>query len=352
MKQKKILLGLLLLAVLVLAVLFALRSSWQVISPIKDAPFSRLNAASSSNSTERTKLKPNYAANRSEQSDDSWQWVDSWEAWVDRATEQSMKFILEQTQADPMSAQELAARRASFRANFEAQVQSWKEDGLTKPPASIPKLVGFEEVESTVTVIEPEKYTGDQTVEAVMEAFDEMYSRGHTDVFAEAGLDEKYPRAEWLAMFLDRGVMVGDYSDYTLYMGLRSNLARLERDGDWVLGVQGFPPTNDWETFKDTYIDRKAWEFQQIYAARQVDPNVIGGTFMGPDDRTFLPYSEGRVYVQREERGASFFGEMLTQKQQWAIMLFGKHPEGYEIVYVDENGTILSKRPRTILLPR
>ena len=70
----------------------------------------------------------------------------------------------------------------------------------------------------------------------MLEAFDDMYSRGHTDVFAEADLDEKYPRAEWLAMFLDRGVMVGDYSDYTLYMGLRSNLARFERDGDWGLG--------------------------------------------------------------------------------------------------------------------
>lgn len=351
MKQKKILLGLLLLAVLMLAVLFALRSSWQTQQPAEDASSSELDTVSSQISTGRTKLKPKHTSNGVKRSTDSWQWVDSWEAWVDGATEQSMKFILEQTQANPMSVQELSAYRASFRADFEAQVQEWKDAGLTKPPASIPKLVGLDKEESTVTVIEPERYTGDQTVEPVMEAFDEMYSRGHADVFAETELDEKYPRAEWLAMLLDRGVMVGDYSDYTLYMGLRSNLARFERDGDWVLGVQGVPPTNDWETFKDTYIDRKAWEFQQIYAARQVDPSVIGGTFMGPDDRTFLPYSEGRVYVQREERGASFFGEILTDKQRWDIMLQGSHPEGYEIIYVDENGTILSEPPPPIPPP-
>ena len=284
--------------------------------------------------------------------DDSWQWVDSWEAWVDGATTQSMKFVLEQSHADPMSPHKLAALEASFREDFEAQVQGWKEAGLTKPPATIPKLVGFETTESTVTVIEPEKYTGNQTIEAVMEAYDEMYSRGHTDGLSEVKLDEKYPRAEWLAMLLDRGVMVGDYSDYTLYMNERWNLVHFERSGDWVEGTIGVPPANDWETFKAAYINRKAWEFQQIYAARQIDPSVVGGTFMGPDDRTFLPYSEGRVYVQREKRGASFFGSPLTDKQQWGIILFGRHPKDYEIVYVDEKGTILSKPPRPILLPR
>ena len=350
-KQKKILFGLSLLMFLGVAAFFIFRGNWQAQNQTNHTDFSNSNAVLSRTSTRRTKLKPKHAANEGKQSTDSWQWVDSWEAWVDGATEQSMKFILEQTQANPMSAQELSAYRASFRADFEAQVQGWKDAGLTKPPASIPKLVGLEEEESTVTVIEPEKYTGPQTIEAVMEAFDEMYNKGHTDSFAETELDEKYPRAEWLAMFLDRGVMVGDYSDYTLYMGLRSNLARFERDGDWVLGVQGVPPTNDWETFKDTYINRKAWELQQIYAARQADPSVIGGTFMGPDDRTFLPYSEGRVYVQREERGASFFGEILTDKQRWDIMLKGKHPEGYEVVYVDANGAILSEPPPPIPPP-
>ena len=72
---------------------------------------------------------------------------------------------------------------------------------------------------------------------------------------------------------------------------------------------------------------------------------------MGPNDRTFLPYLDGRVYVQRKERGTSFFGEMLTQKQQWDIMLQGKHPEGYEIVYVDKNGAILSEPPPPIPPP-
>ena len=122
MKQKKILLGLSLSIFLVLVAFFAFRENWQAIPPTKDASSSRLNAASSRASTGRAKLKPNHAADGSKQSDDSWQWVDSWEAWVDGATEQFMEDLLELTKANPMSAQGLAAQRASFRAGFEAQV--------------------------------------------------------------------------------------------------------------------------------------------------------------------------------------------------------------------------------------
>ena len=32
-------------------------------------------------------------------------------------------------------------------------------------------------------------------------------------------------------------------------------------------------------------------------------------------------------------------------------MLQGKHPEGYEIIYIDENGTILSEPPPPIPPP-
>ena len=92
-------------------------------------------------------------------------------------------------------------------------------------------------------------------------------------------------------------------------------------------------------------------EFQQIYAARQADPDEFGGLFTGPDGRTYLPGRANRVYVQRKGRSAFFHGELLTQKQQWDIMLQGKHPEGYEIIYIDENGTVLSEPPPPIPPP-
>ena len=203
-------------------------------------------------------------------------------------------------------------------------------------------------LEVTVRTVPLEKYTGPQTVEALMEAFEEKCDRPYLD----KKVDEKYPRAEWLAMLLEKEVMFGDYGDYSLFMNERWNLVSFEENGQWRWGVKGVPQTDDWETFKGVYIDRKAWEFQQIYAARQADPDEFGGLFTGPDGRTYLPGRANRVYVERGKKSAFFHGAPLTDKQQWGITLLGIHPEGYEIIYIDKNGTILSRPPRPLLLPR
>ena len=55
-----------------------------------------------------------------------------------------------------------------------------------------------------------------------------------------------------------------------------------------AMGGKGVPQTDDWETFKDAYIDRQIWEGQQIQAARQIDPDVFGGLFTGPDGRIYF----------------------------------------------------------------
>jgi len=203
-------------------------------------------------------------------------------------------------------------------------------------------------LEVTVRTVPPEKYTGPQMVEALMEAFDEKYDRPYLDKKVE----EKYPRAEWLTILLEKGVMFGDYGDYSLFMNERWNLVSFEENGQWRWGGKGVPQTDDWETFKAAYIDRKAWEFQQIYAARQADPDEFGGLFTGPDGRTYLPGRANRVYVERGKKSAFFHGAPLTMLQECMITLLGIHPKGYEIIYIDANGTILSKRPRPILLPR
>ena len=201
--------------------------------------------------------------------------------------------------------------------------------------------------EVTVRTVPPKKYSGPQTVEALMQAFDEKYDRPYLD----RKVDKKYPRAEWLAMLLGKGFMFGDYGDYSGLMNSRWRLIHFEENGDWVKGIRGIPPTDDWETFKDAYIDRLIWEEQQIQAARRIDPEVFGGLFTGPDGRTYLPGRANRVYVERSRKSAFFHGAQLTMLQQSMIILLGLHPRGYEIIYIDENGTILSKRPRSLLLP-
>ena len=200
----------------------------------------------------------------------------------------------------------------------------------------------------TVRTLPPEKYTGPQTIEALMEAFDEKFDRPYLD----RKVDEKYPRAEWLALLLEKGFMFGDYGDYSGMMSWRWSLIHFEENGDWVKGTRGVPPTGDWETFKEAYIDRIVWEEQQIQAARRIDPDVFGGLFTGPDRRTYLPGRADRVYVERGKKSAFFHGASLTMLQECMIILFGIAPKGYELIYIDENGAILSKRPRPLLLPR
>ncbi|MDE0040627.1 MAG: hypothetical protein OXT74_01210, partial [Candidatus Poribacteria bacterium] len=177
-----------------------------------------------------------------------------------------------------------------------------------------------------------------QTVDALMEAYDTNH-RKRDDL-----TETKYPRDEWLGMLLDKGLRVDDYSDYSLYMNTRTELVHLENQPEaWASGDYGIPPTDDWETFKSAYIDRQVWEYQQIYEAKREDPRVWAGHFVGPDRRTFLPSIPGRVYVERSDKGAvTFRGPPLSEEQRWDIINHGRHPEGYDIVYIDGNGTILS----------
>ena len=278
--------------------------------------------------------------------------ADPWKIWINQKTDQSIKDMLAARKkknpfANPMQQSQIESWKARNRRSF-ADFAALMKKKYPSPTAMEANGEGMS-LEFTFEEGEPsERYTGPQTVEALMEMFDAYDRSGYTDTSVEA----RYPRDEWLSVLLDKGVMVGDYSDYSLYMNGRLLLMQLENDPEtWASGRDGIPPTDDWETFKAAYIDRKAWEFQQIYAARQIDPDVFGGQFMGPDGQTYLPGRPGRVYVERTEGGGSFYGTPLTNKQIGDILYKGKHPEGYEIIYIDENGSILSEVPPPVPIP-
>ena len=75
-------------------------------------------------------------------------------------------------------------------------------------------------------------------------------------------MDEKYPQAEWLEMLLAKGIVIENYKDYSGYMVARSKLVALENQPEmWTSDIFGIPPTTNWETFKEAYIDRKIWEY-------------------------------------------------------------------------------------------
>jgi hypothetical protein len=274
--------------------------------------------------------------------------ANSWDAWIDEKTkiwtEMEVAAHKEAIPFDPIDESELADIRARNRRKLE-DFAAEKLAKYASPAEMEANGEGIRLDSVTVTISEPEKYTGVQTVSALMEAFDADYRSGYTNASAE----EKYPREEWLAMLLKKGLRVGDYSDYSLYMNLRSNLVHLENEpGTWASGQNGIPPTGDWETFKDAYIDRTVWECQQIYEAKQLDPSVWSGIFVGPGDRTFLPYSNGRIYVERSETSLAVYGPKLTERQEWELAYQGKSPDGFDVVYIDEHGNILTEPPPTV----
>ena len=130
------------------------------------------------------------------------------------------------------------------------------------------------------------KYNGPQNAPELMKVFDGDYNSGHlkTEVSAfrkVAGvkianysskltmreIDARYPRAEWLQMLLDRGITIKNFNDYSKYLLKRHTLALLEDNPKLRQSeILDIPPTNDWETYKEAYIDKlvndhaKTWE--------------------------------------------------------------------------------------------
>ena len=207
-----------------------------------------------------------------------------------------------------------------------------------------------------------EKYTGSQTVEALMEAFDARYSsravntkwatasetsdgeKRHLE-FTLIDMDAKYPREEWLQMFLNKGITIENFKAYNEYLNVRADLILKE-----------FHTKDDWETVKVKCIDTHIQKYQD----RQVDPLVEDWVVLGENR---LPVIPGRMYVQKTESGSRIWhttrstskswdgkteilsvkGTELSEKQKSDLLDNGVEPVGWEVVYLDEKGNRVPK---------
>ena len=141
-------------------------------------------------------------------------------------------------------------------------------------------------------------------------------------------------------------------------MLLRSGLMHQERiylsdPEKWLPKMYFGTKYDDWKSFEDAYIDRRIWKYQQIKAAKQADPTVFSVEFLGPDARTVLPLPEKSVVIKRGYKGyggsrGSSGNAKLTEQQMFDIVFKGKHPWGWKVVYIDDMGNILPKKPPPI----
>ncbi len=129
-----------------------------------------------------------------------------------------------------------------------------------------------------------EEYNGPQNAQELMKAYDTNYNSGYSKTEASvlrkvAGkeitshrieltvseIDTRYPRAAWLQMLLDRGITIENFHEYSKYLLKRHTLVLLEDHPDlWQSGILDIPPTDDWETYKEAYINKLVKEHTKI----------------------------------------------------------------------------------------
>ena len=271
--------------------------------------------------------------------------VDVWKDWIDAQVDLTIDEIFKRFREElpyvgpPEEAFNVDDVRQQLRKYFESKAAELKKNSSEPPPLRL-----YEEDFREPTG--PKRHNGPQTVDSLLASFEDMA--------ADPMVDGKYPQAEWVTMLLDKGVTIEHFGQYSRYINIRGNLISLEnRPGEWTTGRYGIPPTEDWETYKSAYIDRKIWENQQIINAQKADPTIDGGIFRGPDENTFLPTGGGRYYVKRHvsENGivsASSHGGYMSPEDSYNLFVNGVNPKGYQIIYLDENGNVRSDPPPVI----
>lgn len=74
-----------------------------------------------------------------------------------------------------------------------------------------------------------------------------------------ADMDARYPRREWLQTLLNKNVTIDNIDDYCRYLNARNMLMRIQNKPDvWTSGLFDIPPTENWETYQEAYINNLA----------------------------------------------------------------------------------------------
>lgn len=271
-------------------------------------------------------------------------WVDEWmkkkeaahKEWIMRPENRAV------WEEHPITEAEMLAKISeATRAQYVAKAHELKNE-YGEPSKDMEYTIN---VEFELPRIPHFVYEGPQNVKALMETFDEKYqSQGRVQE-----MDEKYPREEWLQMFVDNGYDILDQNDYRSALGLRYDVERVKNDPElWRSGSLDIPPTDDWETYKEAYIDINVSMHQRIHTAAREDPEYTGGFIPHSHPDVFLRYNGSRVYVKRNGLATSFYGRDLTNEQQRELTHYGVHPEGVEVIYIDEDYNVLDERPPLI----
>ena len=264
-----------------------------------------------------------------------------WQKWIERETEALLKEYLAEPEFKSATETQIASIRKQLYPQIVAHAEKVMQHNPDGPPESPSTYRPGPTTKGSLL------HKGPQTPEAIMETYDAWYDQFYpSDSTAEA----KYPRAEWIQELLDMGITFTTEAHYPRMMDIRYHLVRVEDNPEeWASGSRGVSPQDNFEDYKQAYIQRKDWESQQVDNAEAADPDVSGGFFFDDAPDVFLPGKRDRLYVHRSIDdgipGVDMWGEVLSTKQRFDLIYRGEHPEGWEVIYLDEDYNVLSEEP-------
>lgn len=269
--------------------------------------------------------------------------VSTWEEWVERTVEIGLAMDVLYGWID--TSETLAVTRQKKMEAQKHQADLWEAKGIPVPkyPGKLPK-----KPESEISVGNSQHYQGPQTPKALFAEFDEGFLKTYPE---SVNWDEHYPREEFIQKLLDKGVEFKEAGDYYYYLTLRRDLITLkEQPNVWQSGSHGIPITNNFEEYKDGFIDRMIWEDSISKKVAAENPNARMISFLFPHNHPekYLPVVGRMTYVRRKSNSGvmSTFGTPLTKEQKDNLLYKGLGPAGIEIVYIDEDYNILDEKPK------
>lgn len=183
------------------------------------------------------------------------------------------------------------------------------------------------------TSYESMKYSGPQTAQELMNAFNESYNHKHlrtivsafpkassveikpekakqrntwsklllqkgiSSSFTITEIDTRYPRHAWLNLLLEKGITINYLFDYLYCMADRYQLAFLEDHPElWKAGIQGIPPLDNWNNYKAAYLEElvKDYNLHRHFVAEVVVTKTTAKTQL-ETTRARIAASKARV---------------------------------------------------------
>ena len=193
--------------------------------------------------------------------------------------EEQIERIREQTEHKSESVEEQIERMRAQVDEYKDKSEDWV-DGIRERMDELKE--GFEHYAENIHVetetwIETNSDTN--TVKSLIKRFDPLYNERHegttisktyvlngVEILKYSGkllpladMDARYPCREWLQTLLNKNVTIESIDDYCRYLNARDMLMRIQIKPDvWTSGLFDIPPTENWETYQEAYINQLA----------------------------------------------------------------------------------------------